>query len=82
LIYKIFVTLIQNYTKINKYLKRKYETPSDIAGKVDMSSMLYRALDELKDKDLIITEEGSKLTDAGKIARLREDEKRKRRHPI
>ena len=51
--------------------KGKYETPSDIAGKVDMSTaMLYRALDELRDMDLITTEEGLKLTDAGKIARL------------
>jgi hypothetical protein len=32
--------------------------------------MLYRAIDELKDKDLIATEEGLKLTDAGKIERL------------
>ena len=51
--------------------KGKYETPSDIAGKVEMSTaMLYRALDELKDMDLITTEDGYKLTDAGKIARL------------
>jgi len=33
-------------------------------------AMLYRAIDELKDTDLIITEDGLKLTDAGKIARL------------
>jgi hypothetical protein len=32
--------------------------------------MLYRALDELKDMDLVSTESGIKLTDAGKIARL------------
>jgi len=51
--------------------KGKYETPSDIAGKVEMSTaMLYRALDELRDMDLITTEDGYKLTDAGKIARL------------
>src|SRR3989338_3815553 len=51
--------------------KGKYETPSDIASKVDMSTaMLYRALDDLRDMDLITTEDGYKLTDAGKIARL------------
>lgn len=32
--------------------------------------MLYRALDELKDMDLVSTEKGIELTDAGKIARL------------
>jgi len=34
------------------------------------TAMLYRALDDLRDKDLITTEDGYKLTDAGKIARL------------
>jgi len=32
--------------------------------------MLYRALDELKDMDLVSSEDKIKLTDAGKIARL------------
>jgi len=32
--------------------------------------MTYRAIDELKDMDLVTTENGYKLTDAGKIARL------------
>jgi hypothetical protein len=35
--------------------------------------MLYRAIDELKDMDLITTDQGIRLTDAGKIARLQED---------
>lgn len=49
----------------------KYESISDLAKKIDLSTaMLYRAIDELKDMDLISTEEGIKLTDAGKIARL------------
>ncbi len=39
--------------------------------KVDLSTaMLYRAIDELKDMDLITTEDGIRLTDAGRIARL------------
>jgi len=49
----------------------KFESTSDLANKVEMSTaMLYRAIDELKDMDLLTTEEGIKLTDAGKIARL------------
>ena len=49
----------------------KYESTSDLAKKIDLSTaMLYRAIDELKDMDLITTEEGLRLTDAGKIARL------------
>lgn len=48
-----------------------YESISDLSKKIELSTaMLYRAIDELKDKDLIKTEEGLKLTDAGKIARL------------
>ncbi len=48
-----------------------YENPTELSKKVDLSTaMLYRAIDELKDKDLVATEGGLKLTDAGKIARL------------
>jgi len=32
--------------------------------------MTYRAIDELKDMDMVSTDEGVKLTDAGRIARL------------
>jgi len=49
----------------------KYKSTGDLAKKIKLSTaMLYRAIDELKDKDLITTEEGFRLTDAGKIARL------------
>jgi CRISPR locus-related DNA-binding protein len=49
----------------------KYDSISDLAKKIDLSSaMLYRAIDELKDMDLVSTEDGVQLTDAGKIARL------------
>lgn len=49
----------------------EFDSIADLAKKVDMSqAMLYRALDELKDMDLVSTENGIKLTDAGKIARL------------
>lgn len=51
--------------------KRKYESISDLAEKIELSTaMLYRAIDELKDMDLISTEKGIELTDAGKIASL------------
>lgn len=49
----------------------KYASISDLSQKIDFSTaMLYRAIDELKDMDLLVTDDGLKLTDAGKIARL------------
>jgi len=51
--------------------KNRYESISELADKIELSTaMLYRAIDELKDADLISTEKGIELTDAGKIARL------------
>jgi len=51
--------------------KGKYQSVSDLADKVEISrAMVYRTIDELKDMDLIETEDGLRLTDAGKIARL------------
>ncbi len=48
-----------------------FKTPLDLASKVKLSrAMLYRNIDELKDMGYVETEEGIKLTDAGKIARL------------
>ena len=50
---------------------KKYESISDLAQKIDLSTaMLYRAIDELKDMDLIDTSKNIELTDAGRIARL------------
>jgi len=50
----------------------KYESLADLAEKIDISTaMLYRAIDELKDKDLVTVESGApQLTDAGRIAGL------------
>ncbi len=64
--------LTESEKKVLEYIdKDKYENISDLAKKIDLSTaMLYRAIDELKGMDLITTEEGLKLTDAGKIARL------------
>ena len=58
-------------TILEKIDKGSYKTISDLAKKINLSTaMLYRAVDELKDMDLITTDDGLKLTDAGKIARL------------
>ena len=49
----------------------KFDSIKDLSEKIELSTaMLYRAIDELKDMDLMTTEDGLKLTDAGKIARL------------
>jgi len=51
--------------------KKKYDSMSDLSTKIDLSTaMLYRSIDELKNMDLVSTENGIELTDAGKIARL------------
>jgi CRISPR-associated protein Csa3 len=51
--------------------KKKYESIGDLAEKMELSTaMIYRAIDDLKDMDLVSTEKGIELTDAGKIARL------------
>ncbi len=43
----------------------------DLAEKAGVSrAMFYRNMDELKDMNLVVTDDGIKLTDAGKIARL------------
>lgn len=64
--------LTESQKKILDHLgDSKYESISKLAEKIDLSTaMLYRAIDELKDMDLVSTEEGVQLTDAGKIARL------------
>ncbi|MCP3682882.1 MAG: CRISPR locus-related DNA-binding protein [bacterium] len=65
--------LTESQKKILEYLEAEnYKTTKELSEKVDLSTaMLYRAIDELKDMDLIIsTEEGTKLTDAGRIAGL------------
>jgi CRISPR locus-related DNA-binding protein len=69
---KLSFKLTESQKKILEALESsKFDSISDLAKKVDLSNaMLYRALDELKDMDLVSTDEGIKLTDAGKIARL------------
>jgi len=64
--------LTESQKKILEQLgEGNFDSIGELAKKVDLSTaMLYRALDELKDMDLVTTESGIKLTDAGKIARL------------
>ena len=64
--------LSESEKKVLEYIGAdKYDNISDLSKKIDLSTaMLYRSIDELKDMDLITTEEGLRLTDAGKIARL------------
>ena len=51
--------------------KNKDMSFSELADKAKISkAMFYRNVDELRGMDLVSTEEGLKLTDAGKIARL------------
>ena len=64
--------LSESEKKILEYIDSgKYENTSELAKKIDLSTaMLYRAIGELKDMDLITDDDALKLTDAGKIARL------------
>lgn len=66
--------LSESEKKILEYMEADaYSSISDLAKKLDISTaMLYRAIDELKDKDLLEGDDKKKfkLTDAGKIARL------------
>ncbi len=58
---------------LEKIDNAKIENIKDLSEKLGSNlstAMVYRAIDELKDMDLITTEDGLKLTDAGKIARL------------
>jgi len=70
---RISFKLTSSQKRILEYLsKHKGEkSMKELADEIKLSTaMLYRAIDELKDMDLVSTDEGIQLTDAGKIARL------------
>jgi len=70
---RISFKLSSSQKKILEYLfyNKGDKSMKDLSEKIDLSTaMLYRAIDELKDMDLVSTDDGIKLTDAGKIARL------------
>ena len=64
--------LTESQKKILEELgKKKYDSIANLAEKIELSTaMAYRIIDELKDMDLVSTDSGLELTDAGKIARL------------
>ncbi len=64
--------LTESEKKVLEYIDSgEYASISDLSKKIELSTaMLYRAIDGLKDMDLVTVEEGLKLTDAGRIAKL------------
>jgi CRISPR-associated protein Csa3 len=70
---RISFRLTSSQKRILEYLSSQNGNKSmkELSEKIHLSTaMLYRAIDELKDMDLVSTENGIKLTDAGRIARL------------
>jgi len=70
---KLSFKLSESQKKILAYLEEKeFKNLTEFGGKIGLSTaMLYRSLNELKDMDLVeLTDDGYKLTDAGKIARM------------
>lgn len=64
--------LTESQKSIMEYVEtEKYASITELAKVMDLSTaMIYRSIDELKDMDLISTDNSLRLTDAGKIARL------------
>jgi len=69
---KLSFKLTDSQKKILEEINKKnYSSTGELANKIKLSTaMLYRAIDELKDMDFISTDDGIKLTDAGRIAQL------------
>ena len=69
---KLSFKLTESQKKVLEYVDTgKYGSIKELSEKIDLSTaMLYRAIQELEDMDLIDAEKDLKLTDAGKIARL------------
>lgn len=69
---KLGFKLTESQKKVLEQLdKHKEDNYVKLAEKIGISkAMLYRNIDELRSMDLIITEDGLELTDAGKIARM------------
>ena len=69
---KLSFDLTDSQRKVLEHiLAGDFKTHTELAEKIDISrAMLYKNIKDLEDRDLISTEEGFKLTDAGKIALL------------
>ena len=64
--------LTDSQKKVLEYVeKKKFSNLHSLSKQIDLSrAMLYRAIKELEDMDMISVEDGVSLTDAGRIARL------------
>ncbi len=64
--------LTESQKKVLEALEgQEYKNLSELADKIKVSrAMLYRNIDELRDLGFVSSDDGFKLTDAGKIARL------------
>ena len=69
---KLSFDLTESQKKVLEHIQEgDFKTHAELAKKIDVSrAMLYKNIKDLEDRDLINTEEGFKLTDAGKIALL------------
>jgi len=69
---RLSIKLTESQKKILEEVDKHPDSSiSDLSKKIEISTaMLYRAIAELEDMDFVSKEEGYKLTDAGKIARL------------
>lgn len=69
---KLSFDLTESQRKVLEYIQTEdFKTHTELAEKISISrAMLYKNIKDLEDRDLINTEEGFKLTDAGKIALL------------
>lgn len=69
---KLSFKLTESQKKILEHIETgDFSSISELSKEIDLSTaMLYRAIDELRDMDFITTDNGLRLTDAGKIARL------------
>ena len=69
---RLSFSLNPSQRKVLDYLaKAEGKSITELADEIDISrAMLYKVIQELKEIDLIETDEGIKLTDAGRIARL------------
>ena len=69
---KLSFNLTESQKKVLEAIDEgKYKTPAELSEKVAISkAMLYRNIKELDDMGMISTEEGFKLTDAGRIGVL------------
>lgn len=69
---RLSFNLSKSEQQVLEYIEKgSYANQAELAKKLDMSpATLYKAIKDLEDMDFITLEDGIKLTDAGRIARL------------